>query len=188
MKVRELGIPGVLEIVTERFSDERGFFSETYNAARFAAIGIGTVWVQDNHSLSAPKNVLRGLHFQAAPFAQQKLVRAVRGAAFDVVVDIRPGSPTFRKWTAVEISAKAWNQVFVPEGMAHGVLTLEPDTELVYKVSALYSPEHDRTIRFDDPGLAIDWPVAGDRVILSKKDAAAPFLRDLAGPPGAQPS
>jgi len=179
MKVRELGLPGVLEIVPDRFADERGFFSETFNAARFAAAGIEDAWVQDNHSLSRPANVLRGLHFQLRPFQQNKLVRVVSGAILDVVVDIRPTSPTFKQWIAEEISAEAWNQVFVPEGMAHGFLTLRPDTEIIYKVSAPYSPEYERAIRYDDPDLAIAWPLAGAAPVLSRKDAAAPFLRDL---------
>ena len=183
MIVRQLALPGVVEIVPDRFGDERGFFSETFNAARFAEAGIGGAWVQDNHSLSRPPNVLRGLHFQIAPFRQKKLVRVVRGAILDVVVDIRPDAPTFKRWLAVEISAEAWNQVLVPDGMAHGFLTRMPDTEVLYKVSAPYSPEHERTIRFDDPDLAIAWPLAGADPVLSRKDAEAPYLRDLmAGP------
>ncbi len=179
MKVRELGLPGVLEIVPDRFGDERGFFSETFNAARFTAAGIDCVWVQDNQSLSRPAGVLRGLHFQVSPFQQKKLVRVVRGAILDVVVDIRPAAPTFKRWIAAEISAEAWNQVLVPEGMAHGFLTLVPDTEVLYKVSAPYAPEHERTIRYDDPELAIAWPLAAISPVLSRKDAEAPFLRDL---------
>ena len=179
MKVRELGLPGVLEIVPDRFGDERGFFSETFNAARFAEAGIANAWVQDNQSLSRPAGVLRGLHFQLPPFRQKKLVRVLRGAIFDVVVDIRPDAPTFRRWIAVEISAEAWNQVLVPDGMAHGFLTLAPDTEVLYKVSAPYSPEHERTIRYDDPDLAIAWPLAGTSPVLSRKDATAPLLSDL---------
>lgn len=183
MQMHQLGLPGVLEIVPDRFGDDRGFFSETFSAERFAAAGIDGPWVQDNHSLSRPANVLRGLHFQVSPFQQKKLVRVVSGAILDIVVDIRPGAPTFRRWIAQEISAEAWNQVFVPTGMAHGFLTLVPDTEVLYKVSAPYSPAHERTIRYDDPDLAIAWPLAGAEPVLSRKDAAAPSLRDLlAGP------
>ncbi len=179
MNVRELGLPGVIEIVPDRFGDERGFFSETFNAARFAAAGIDVSWVQDNHSLSRQAGVLRGLHFQVSPLQQKKLVRVVRGAILDVVVDIRPASATFRQWIAAEISAEAWNQIFVPDGMAHGFLTLSPDTEVIYKVSAPYSPEHERAIRYDDPELAIAWPLEGTSPVLSRKDEAAPHLRDL---------
>jgi dTDP-4-dehydrorhamnose 3,5-epimerase len=183
MIVRQLALPGVVEIVPDRFGDERGFFSETFNAARFADAGIGGTWVQDNHSLSRPAGVLRGLHFQLRPFQQKKLVRVIRGAILDVVVDIRPDAPTFKQWLAIEISAEAWNQVLVPDGMAHGFLTLLPDTEVLYKVSAPYSPEHERTIRFDDPDLAIAWPLAGADPVLSRKDAEASYLSDLmAGP------
>jgi dTDP-4-dehydrorhamnose 3,5-epimerase len=176
MIVRELALPGVFEIVPDRFADARGFFSETFNAARLAEAGIGGPWVQDNHSLSRPANVLRGLHFQVRPFEQRKLVRVIRGAILDVVVDIRPDAPTFKQWVAVEVSAEAWNQVLVPEGMAHGFLTRVADTEVLYKVSAPYSPEHERTIRFDDPDLAIAWPLDGARPVLSRRDAEAPAL------------
>ena len=179
IKVRELGLPGVLEIVPERFDDGRGFFSETFNAARFEEVGVANDWVQDNHSRSESANVLRGLHFQLHPFAQRKLVRVVRGAIWDVVVDLRPQAPTFRQWIAVEISAEAWNQVLVPEGMAHGLLTREPETEVLYKVSAPYSPEHERTIRYDDPDLAIDWPIGDSTPVLSRKDAAGASLAQL---------
>jgi dTDP-4-dehydrorhamnose 3,5-epimerase len=179
MKVHQLGLPGVVEIVPDRFADERGFFSEAFNAARFAEAGIAATWVQDNHSLSRPAGVLRGLHLQLSPFQQKKLVRVVRGAILDVVVDVRPASPTFKHWVAQEISAEAWNQVLVPEGMAHGFLTLLADTEVLYKVSAPHSPAHERTIRYDDPDLAIAWPLEGVSPILSRKDAMAPSLRDL---------
>jgi dTDP-4-dehydrorhamnose 3,5-epimerase len=179
IKVRELGLPGVVEIVPDRFADERGFFSETYNAERFAAAGIDTRWVQDNQSLSAAANTLRGLHLQLAPMRQAKLVRVLRGSALDAIVDVRPSSPSFRRWVAVELSASAWNQVYVPAGYAHGFLTREPQTELLYKVSAPYSPEHELTIRYDDPELSIEWGLAGAVPTLSKRDAAAPSLRDL---------
>ena len=159
MQVRELALPGVLEIVPDRFGDERGFFSETWNMERFSKAGIDIDWVQDNHSLSAAPFVLRGLHYQMPPYAQDKLVRVVRGAVFDVVVDIRHGSPSFGQWVGLEVSREKWNQILVPKGFAHGFLTLTPDTEVVYKVSAPYAPEHDRSLRYDDPAIGIDWPL-----------------------------
>ncbi|MVS97927.1 dTDP-4-dehydrorhamnose 3,5-epimerase [Devosia marina] len=174
VKVRRLDIPDVLEIVPAKFGDDRGFFSETYNADKFAAAGIDLVFVQDNHSYSAAKGVLRGLHYQLPPHAQDKLVRVVKGAIFDVAVDIRRSSPTFGKWVGLEVSAAKWNQILVPRGFAHGFVTLEPDTEVVYKVTDLYAPECDRNIRFDDARIGIEWPVDVDAVQLSAKDAAAP--------------
>jgi dTDP-4-dehydrorhamnose 3,5-epimerase len=180
-ETRRLAIPDVLEIVAQRFGDHRGFFSETWSAPAFAAFGADIAFVQDNHSLSAAAGVLRGLHYQLPPFAQAKLVRVTRGAIFDVAVDIRAGSPTFGQHVALTVSADAWNQVLVPEGFAHGFLTLEPGTEVVYKVSAPYAPEHERAIRWDDPALAIDWPLPVPAPILSAKDAAAPALADAPG-------
>lgn len=168
----------VLEITPQRFGDERGFFCETYNAERFAAAGIDLVFVQDNHSYSAPAGVLRGLHYQLAPRAQDKLVRVVRGAILDVAVDIRRESPDFGRWVALEISAEKGNQILVPKGFAHGFVTLVPDTEVIYKVTDFYSPAHDRSIRFDDPAIGIDWPVAPEAAILSAKDRTAPLLAD----------
>jgi dTDP-4-dehydrorhamnose 3,5-epimerase len=174
LEVRPLGLDGVLEILPRTFGDTRGFFSETYNRDSFRAAGIDAEFVQDNHSVSATKGVLRGLHYQLPPAAQDKLVRVVRGAIFDVVVDIRRSSPSFGKWIGLEISAGAWNQIFVPRGYAHGFVTLEPDTEVIYKVSDLYSPERERAIRYDDPALGIAWPVSAPQ--LSDKDRAAPRL------------
>ncbi len=179
MEVRNLGLPGVVEIVPDKYGDERGFFSETWNAARFREAGIDIAWVQDNHSLSVQPLVLRGLHYQAPPMAQDKLVRVVRGAVFDVVVDIRHGSPDFGKWVGIELSVEKWNQILVPKGFAHGFLTLRPDTEVVYKVSALYSREHDRSIRFDDPAIGVAWPFGGGEPVLSAKDATAPRLAEV---------
>jgi len=178
LEVRALGLDGVREILPKRFGDERGFFSETYNASRFSEAGIDLVFVQDNHSLSTSKGVLRGLHYQLPPFAQDKLVRVVRGAILDVVVDIRKSSPTFSRWLAVEISADKWNQLLVPKGYAHGLITLTDDTEVLYKVSEFYSPAHDRSIRFDDPRLAIDWRLPASQITLSDKDRNAPNLAD----------
>ena len=178
LEVRALDLDGVREILPKRFGDERGFFSETYNASRFSEAGIDLVFVQDNHSLSTSKGVLRGLHYQLPPFAQDKLVRVVRGAILDVVVDIRKSSPTFGRWLAVEISADKWNQLLVPKGYAHGLITLTDDTEVLYKVSEFYSPAHDRSIRFDDPRLAIDWRLPASQITLSDKDRNAPNLAD----------
>ena len=173
-----LELAELIELTPRRFGDERGFFSEVWNHARFAEAGIPTQFVQDNVSLSRTKGVLRGLHFQMPPAAQAKLVRVSRGSIFDVGVDIRRSSPTFGRWAGVVLSAERWNQLYVPEGFAHGFVTLEDDTEVTYKVSALYSPEHDRSIRFDDPAIGIEWPLDGEPV-LSDKDAAAPLLADV---------
>ncbi|KUO68139.1 MAG: dTDP-4-dehydrorhamnose 3,5-epimerase [Alphaproteobacteria bacterium BRH_c36] len=178
MLVTPLGLPEVLEIAPAKFGDARGFFSETYNAKKFSDAGLSMAFVQDNHSFSAARGVLRGLHYQLPPFAQDKLVRVIKGAIFDVAVDIRRGSPRFGQWCARTISAKAWNQMFVPKGFAHGFLTLEPDTEVIYKVSDLYSPEHERAINFADPDIAIEWPLDGIEPTLSDKDRVAPFLKD----------
>jgi dTDP-4-dehydrorhamnose 3,5-epimerase len=177
LEVRNLGLEGVVEIMPRRFSDDRGFFSETYNAEAFAAAGIGLPFVQDNHSFSAVKGVLRGLHYQLPPRAQDKLVRVTKGAILDVAVDIRRHSPDFGKWIALEISAEKWNQILVPKGFAHGFLTLVDDTEVIYKVTDTYSPEHDRSIRFDDPDIGIDWPLPAAALVLSRKDRDAPALR-----------
>jgi dTDP-4-dehydrorhamnose 3,5-epimerase len=178
LEVTPLAIPEVLEIKPRKFGDDRGFFSETFNAQRFADAGVSMPWVQDNQSLSAAKYTLRGLHFQAPPFAQDKLVRVLKGSILDVAIDIRHGSPTFGQWVSLEVSAKAFNQILVPKGFAHGFLTLEPDTEVLYKVSAPYSGEHDRGIRWDDPEIGIDWPLGGETPMLSDKDKVAPTLSE----------
>lgn len=178
VEVRPLGLDGVLEIVPRKFGDERGFFSETYNARSLAEAGIDLSFVQDNHSYSAAPGVLRGLHYQLPPRAQAKLVRVVRGRIFDVAVDIRKGSSSFGKWIGLEVSAQKWNQILIPAGFAHGFVTLEPDTEVAYKVTEYYSPDHDRAIRFDDPQIGIDWPIGPSKLQLSAKDAAAPLLAD----------
>jgi dTDP-4-dehydrorhamnose 3,5-epimerase len=178
VEVRELELAGVYEITPRRFGDDRGFFSETYSAPGLAAAGIDLVFVQDNHSLSRMASVLRGLHYQLPPFAQDKLVRVVRGAILDVAVDIRKSSPTFGRWLALEVSAEKWNQILVPKGFAHGFVTLVPDTEVVYKVTEHYAPEHDRSIRFDDPAIGIDWRVPAADMTLSDKDRKAPLLAD----------
>ncbi len=179
LDVRHLDIEGLIEIHPKRFSDDRGFFSETWNAAAWREAGIEQQFVQDNHSLSVPRGTLRGLHFQAPPEAQAKLVRVTRGSVFDVAVDLRSGSPTYGQWAGVVLSAEKWNQLLIPAGFAHGFLTLEPDTEVQYKASAAYSPSHDRAIRFDDPAIGIDWPLSPGDLILSDKDRAAPLLADV---------
>lgn len=176
LEVRPLGIDGVREIVPKRHGDARGFFVETYNAERFAQAGIDLLFVQDNHSYSAAAGVLRGLHYQLAPRAQDKLLRVIRGSILDVAVDIRRSSKTFGKWVALEVSAEKANQILVPKGFAHGFVTLVPDTEVLYKVTDTYSQEHDRSIRFDDPAIGIEWPSLAGGFQLSDKDLKAPLL------------
>lgn len=173
-----LAIPDLIEVIPDRHGDERGFFSETYNKAVWSAGGIAVDFIQDNHSLSRETGTLRGLHFQTPPMAQAKLVRVSRGRAFDVAVDIRSGSPSYRQWVGIELSADKGNQLFIPAGFAHGFLTLEPDTEFLYKVTAPYSRPHDRSVRFDDPDIAIDWPVPVNPDGLSQKDRDAGRLAD----------
>ncbi len=174
-----LAIRDVVEIMPTKFADERGFFSEVYSQSDYAALGVKAAFVQDNHSLSRPTGTVRGLHFQVPPFAQAKLVRVTKGAILDVAVDIRNGSPTFGQHVAVEISAENWNQVFIPAGFAHGFCTLAPDTEVIYKVDQPYSRDHDRGLLWNDPELAIDWPVRDDAAVLSEKDRQHPALSDL---------
>lgn len=181
MEVRPTALPEVLEIVPRRRSDERGFFSEVYNQAAFRMHGIDLTWVQDNHALSRQAGVLRGLHCQIEPVAQDKLVRVARGRVFDVAVDARKGSPRYGNWVGVELSAERWNQLFVPKGFLHGYLTLEPDTEVLYKVTAPYSPAHERAVRFDDPDINIAWPLSG-KFILSDRDRNAPLLCETENP------
>lgn len=178
LDVRKHGLDGVLEIRPARFGDERGFFSEIWNAASWREAGIDLAFVQDNHSLSRPTGTLRGLHYQTPPAAQAKLVRVTRGSVFDVAVDLRRASPTFGQWAGVILSAAEWNQFLVPEGFAHGFVTLEPDTEVQYKVTAPYSAAHDRAVRFDDPAIGIEWPGDIAAFTLSAKDRAAPLLAE----------
>lgn len=178
LETRRLAIPELVELTPCRFGDERGFFSEVWNQARLGEAGIDVTFVQDNVSLSTCKGVVRGLHFQAPPAAQAKLVRVSRGAIFDVGVDIRRSSPTFGRWAGVVLSADRWNQLYLPEGFAHGFVTLEDATEVSYKVSAAYSADHDRSIRWDDPAIGIDWPITATPII-SARDAAAPALADV---------
>lgn len=176
MKIHPLGLEGVLEINPARIRDERGFFSETFNGNDLADAGIEQSFVQDNHSYSARRGVLRGLHYQLPPRAQDKLVRVARGVILDVVVDIRKSSPSFGQWLALEISAEKWNQILVPKGFAHGFITLVDETEVIYKVSDYHSPSHERSIRFDDPAIGIEWPLVLPDILLSDKDRRAPLL------------
>jgi len=178
MNVMSLDFPDVLVLKTRAFADERGFFSETYNKKAFAEAGIDLEFVQDNHSYSKAAGTIRGLHYQLPPFAQAKLVRVVRGAVFDVAVDIRRASPTFGKWVSARLSAEERNQILIPAGYAHGFCTLEPDTEVLYKVTAFYAPQHEFGIRWDDPELGIAWPLDGAEAVLSAKDQRYPLLRD----------
>ncbi len=169
---------GLVLIEQKTFDDHRGYFKETYRQDIFAANGITDTFVQDNVSVSA-MDVLRGLHFQRPPMAQAKLVTVYRGTILDVVVDLRGNSPTFKEWMALEISANDHHALFVPEGFAHGFLSLENDTIVHYKVSRPYSPEHDGGIRWNDPGIGVIWPVSAPRI--SEKDEALPFIDDLGG-------
>ena len=171
MNIVSLDIHDLKIITPKRFADERGFFCETYNAQAFRAAGINCDFVQDNHSYSAQKWTLRGLHYQAPPFAQAKLVRVARGAVIDIAVDIRKSSATFGKWIKAELSAENGAQLLVPAGFLHGFLTLQPDTEVIYKVDAHYDKNSDGCVVWNDPDLKIDWGVAASDVTLSDKDA-----------------
>ena len=173
-------LDGVILVKPEVHGDHRGFFLESYTQAKFAQGGIAVPFVQDNHSCSTQKGVLRGLHFQRPPCAQSKLIRVIRGAIYDVAVDLRKSSPTFGKWRAFELSAENFLMLFVPAGFAHGFCTLAENTEVQYKVDSLYAPAHDSGIRWNDPDLAIEWPVG--EPVLSKKDAELPFLKNIASP------
>ena len=168
-------LPGVVLLNPPRFGDNRGFFSESWNRKKLADEGIDLDFVQDNHSVSAAVNTVRGLHFQSPPHAQDKLVRCGRGALFDVAVDIRKGSPTFGEWVGYELTAENGLQLLIPAGFLHGFSTRAPDTEIIYKCSDYYSPECDGAVRFDDPDIGIDWGLEGDAV-LSEKDGKAPLL------------
>jgi dTDP-4-dehydrorhamnose 3,5-epimerase len=179
MNVQSLAIPDVKLLTPRIFRDERGFFSETWSRSALTAAGIPAEFVQDNHSLSRQKGVVRGLHFQIDPHPQGKLVRVVRGAVLDVAVDIRRSSPTFGRHVSAVLSAENWSQLWVPVGFAHGFCTLEPDTEVLYKVTGAYAPECDRGIAYDDPDLAIAWPLAPGEAVLSDKDRRLPRLRDI---------
>ncbi|WP_418752033.1 dTDP-4-dehydrorhamnose 3,5-epimerase [Frisingicoccus sp.] len=180
MKVIETKIPGVKIIEPDCFEDNRGWFMETYSTVKYEEFGINDVFVQDNHSLSTKKGTLRGLHFQNNPMSQAKLVRCTRGTVIDVAVDLRKGSPTYKQWVSAELSAENKRQFYIPRGFAHGFLTLTDDVEFEYKVDNLYSKEHDRGIRYDDPEIGVDWGglLMGLTPILSEKDMNGPLLAD----------
>lgn len=174
MEVRPTAIADVKVLIPKKFGDARGFFSEVYSKKALEAAGIHANFVQDNHSLSTQPGVVRALHYQLSPMAQDKLVRVVHGAILDVAVDIRRDSPTFGRHVKEILSAANWRQLYVPAGFAHGFVTLEPDTEVVYKVTDYYSPDHERGIRWNDPALGIDWGIDADQAILSGRDQAHP--------------
>lgn len=184
MRVEALNIPAVKMLAPGKHGDDRGFFSETYNKKALAASGVRLEFVQDNHSFSAAKGTVRGLHFQTPPYAQDKLVRVTRGAIFDVAVDLRRSSPTYGRHVSATLSAAAWDQILVPIGFAHGLMTLEPNTEVIYKVSDYFAPEHDHGLLWNDPALGIEWPLAEHEAILSDKDRAQPRFADFATPFG----
>jgi len=179
MQVEDTAIPAVKIITPKTFGDARGFFSEVYSRKAWAEAGLDYDFVQDNHSYSAEVGVIRGLHFQLGAFAQDKLVRVARGRILDVAVDLRAGSPSYGRHVAVELSAANWRQLLVPVGFAHGFCTLEPDTEVLYKVTQVYSPAHDKGLAFDDPALGIDWGVDPANAVLSDKDRRHPRLAEL---------
>ena len=176
MKIERLAIPEIILVTPAKFGDARGFFSETYNARRFAEAGIAAAFIQDNQSLSEKPGTLRGLHCQVAPNVQGKLVRVVRGAIWDVAVDIRMGSPTYGHHVAAELSAANWCQLWVPGGFLHGFCTLEPGTEVIYKVTGDYDPSAERGVIWDDPDLALPWPLPPEGPSLSDKDRKLPPL------------
>ena len=171
----------ILLITPTRFGDQRGFFSETYSRQKYEGMGVDVEFVQDNHSLSRDVGTLRGLHFQAPPHAQGKLVRCGRGAFFDVAVDIRRGSPTYGQWVGYELSAENGHQLYVPIGFAHGFVTLEPHSEIVYKCSDYYTPEAEGALRWDDPDIGIKWPLKGSPIV-SARDALLPSLKAFESP------
>ena len=175
-------IPEVIEVVPPRYGDNRGYFSEVFKRSTFADEGVEIHWVQENQSLSANVGTVRGLHFQIPPMAQDKLVRVLRGAIYDVALDIRKGSPTYGRHVGVTLSAEKGNQLLVPIGLAHCFMTIEPDTEVLYKVSDHYSPDHEGAIRWNDPALEIDWPAFGGEPTLSAKDLEAPLFAEFNTP------
>ena len=178
MNVEQLGIPGVLLVTPQRFRDARGFFSETWKHTAFAEAGIPGPFVQDNHAVSNTRGVVRGLHLQIGPNAQGKLVRVIKGAIWDVAVDVRRGSPTFGRHAGAELSAGNWSQLWVPAGFLHGYCTLTDDTEVIYKVTAPWDRDAERGVIWNDPDLAVPWPIGPDEAVLSDKDRLLPHLAD----------
>ena len=182
MQIKPTGILGLLIIQPEQLSDERGYFSETFREDKLAEFGFTQKFIQDNHICSSEPYVLRGLHFQSPPYAQDKLLRVTKGSIYDVAVDIRLGSPTYGKWVGIELSEKNFTQLLVPAGFAHGYLTLMPDTEVIYKVSNVYSPNSEKGLMWDDPDLEIDWPLNGNTPQLSRKDKKQVSFGDFNSP------
>ncbi len=182
MKITALAIPDVKLIEPRKHGDKRGFLSETYSRRAFAEAGIDLEFVQENHTKSAAKGTVRGLHLQAPPHAQAKLLRVVQGAILDVAVDVRVGSPTYGRHVAEVLSAENWRQLLVPAGFAHGFCTLEPDTEVVYKMSDFYAPDSERSLLWNDPALDIDWPVTADDATVSDRDRGNPPLAEFGSP------
>lgn len=179
MNLNRLSISEVVKIDPRRFGDSRGYFSEIFKDSWFREQVADVAFVQDNESLSATVGTVRGLHFQLEPFGQGKLVRCIKGAIYDVAVDIRTGSPTFGQWVGAELSAENGSQLWIPVGFAHGFMTLQPDTVIHYKVTAPYSAQHDRGLLWNDPEIGIVWPIAGGEAVLSDKDKVQPALADL---------
>ena len=182
MQIEQTSLNGVVVLTPARFGDSRGFFSESWSQGRMEQAGLNYHFVQDNHSLSSAAGTVRGLHFQAPPHAQAKLVRCGRGRFLDVVVDIRKGSPTFGQWVAEELSFENGKQLLIPRGFLHGFATLEPNTEIIYRCDDVYALECDGAVRFDDPDIGIEWGLGANKAILSEKDAAAPLMKDFDSP------
>jgi len=182
MHIEKTEIDGVLIVTPAKFGDERGFFSETFKSEALSAHGVSHAWVQDNHAFSSERGVVRGLHFQAPPFAQAKLIRVVRGAIYDVAVDIRETSPTYGRHVGIELSEQNWRQLYVPAGFAHGYCTLKERTEVIYKVSAGWNRDAEGGLRWDDPELGITWPVPAGEAVLNARDKAWASLSDFKTP------
>lgn len=182
MRIEAASVPGVLVITPQKHGDHRGFFSETFRGDLLVDAGVHLDWVQDNHSFSTRRGVVRGLHYQAAPFAQAKLLRVIRGAILDVAVDIRQGSPTYGQHVAVELSEDNWKQLLVPAGFAHGFATLTETTEVLYKCTAPYAPANEGGLRWDDRSLGINWPIRPEEATLSERDKEWPAFADFVSP------
>jgi dTDP-4-dehydrorhamnose 3,5-epimerase len=181
-QARELNLPGVLLLAPRKFADSRGYFMETYSVSAFRTLGIHSTFVQDNQSLSIRRGTIRGLHFQTPPHAQAKLVRVLRGAIFDVAVDLRKGSPGYGKWCGARLTAEGGEQLFMPRGFGHGFCTLEADVEVAYKVDDVYAPDCDSGLVWNDPSIGVAWPVAAHEISISDKDAALPAFSGFRTP------